>query len=69
MPPPPTAEVDCAALARDVVEFLVHDHWLSDERFAAWHVEQRTAFRPRSRMVLLSELANKVSVRPSVRAT
>ena len=46
-------------LVEKLVEILVADGVLSDDRFAAWWVEQRCRFRPKGNSALKSELMQK----------
>ena len=46
-------------LVEKLIEILVADGVLNDDRFAAWWVEQRCQFRPKGNMALKSELMQK----------
>jgi SOS response regulatory protein OraA/RecX len=58
-------DVDCAAVAQATVDELVADGRLNDEAYAMWHASQRALNRPRSRIVLRSELVRR-GVDPSI---
>ncbi len=46
------------AIAR-VIDYLSEMHYVDDEAFAEFWVDQRETFRPRSRLALRQELAQK----------
>jgi len=47
------------ALVEQVIDYLIAHDYLDDEEFAAYWVEQREAFKPRSRYALRQELFQK----------
>jgi regulatory protein len=46
-------------LIQEVITDLTEAKWIDDEAFAAYWVEQRESFRPRSRLALRQELSQK----------
>ena len=55
----PFEGVDCSKAVASSIQKLQEMNLLDDDYYAAWHVEQRAKFRPRSKLQLRGELAAK----------